>query len=67
MQITLLATVGALGLNAQQPVTFQSIMGVYFGVVLGLTLSALVQRLLWPVLLNGKFAIAFLNSFASAG
>ena len=50
MQITLLATVGSLGLNAQQPVTFQSIMGVYFGVVLGLILSALVQRLLWPVL-----------------
>jgi len=50
MQITLLATVGTLGLNAQQPVTFQSIMGVYFGVVVGLILSALVQRLLWPVL-----------------
>ncbi len=50
MQFTLLATVGAMGLNAQQPVTFQSIMGVYFGIVLGLTLSALVQRLLWPVL-----------------
>ena len=50
MQITLLATVGTLGLNAQQPVTFQSIIGVYFGIVLGLILSALVQRLLWPVL-----------------
>ena len=50
MQFTLLATVGTLGLNAQQPVTFQSIVGVYFGVVLGLILSALVQRLLWPVL-----------------
>ncbi len=50
MQVTLLATVGTLGLNAQQPVTFQSIMGVYFGVVTGLVLSALVQRLLWPVL-----------------
>ena len=37
-------------MNAQQPVTFQSIMGVYFGIVLGLILSALVQRLLWPVL-----------------
>ena len=49
-QITLLATVGTLGLNPQQPVTFQSIMGVYLGVVLGLVLSALVQRLLWPVL-----------------
>ena len=50
MQIALLATVGTLGLNAQEPVTFQSIMGVYFGVVLGMILSALVQRLLWPVL-----------------
>ncbi|MGA7213366.1 MAG: FUSC family protein [Terrimicrobiaceae bacterium] len=49
-QITLLATVGTVGLNAQQPVTFQAIMGVYFGIVLGLTLSALVQRFLWPVL-----------------
>jgi uncharacterized membrane protein YccC len=50
MRVTLLATVGTLGLNAQQPVTFQSIIGVYFGVVTGLVLSALVQRLLWPVL-----------------
>lgn len=50
MQIALLATVGTLGLNAQHPVTFQSIMGVYFGVVLGMILSALVQRLIWPVL-----------------
>jgi uncharacterized membrane protein YccC len=55
MQIALLATVGTLGLNAQQPVTFQSIMGVYFGVVLGLILSALVQRLLWPVLPQWEF------------
>ncbi|HEY5705629.1 MAG TPA: FUSC family protein [Terrimicrobiaceae bacterium] len=50
MQITVLATVGTVGLNAQQPVTFQSIMGVYFGIVAGLVLSAAVQRLLWPVL-----------------
>ena len=50
MQLALLATVGTLGLNPQEPVTFQSIMGVYFGVVLGMVLSALVQRLLWPVL-----------------
>ena len=50
MQVALMATVGTLGLNAQEPVSFQSIMGVYFGVVFGLILSALVQRLLWPVL-----------------
>ena len=50
MQIALLAIVASLGLNAQRPVTFQSIVGVYFGIVVGLILSALVQRLLWPVL-----------------
>jgi uncharacterized membrane protein YccC len=50
MQIVLLATVGVVALNAQEPVTFQSISGVYFGVVLGVTLSASVQRLFWPVL-----------------
>lgn len=50
MQIVLLGAVGTIGLNAQQPVTFQSIMGVYLGIVTGLILSALVQRLIWPVL-----------------
>jgi p-hydroxybenzoic acid efflux pump subunit AaeB len=50
MQIAILAIVGTVGLNAQQPVTFQSIIGVYFGIIIGLILSALVQRLLWPVL-----------------
>jgi uncharacterized membrane protein YccC len=50
MQIALLATVVSLGLNAQRPVTFQSIVGVYFGIVVGLILSALLQRLLWLVL-----------------
>ena len=55
MRIALLATAGTVGLNAQQPVTFQSIMGVYFGIVLGLILSSLVQRLLWPVLPQWQF------------
>jgi uncharacterized membrane protein YccC len=50
MQIALLAIVGTVGLNAQRPVTFESIIGVYFGIIIGLILSALVQRLLWPVL-----------------
>ena len=55
MRIALLATAGTVGLNAQQPVTFQSIMGVYFGIVIGLILSSLVQRLLWPVLPQWQF------------
>jgi p-hydroxybenzoic acid efflux pump subunit AaeB len=50
MQIALLAIVGVMGLNAQRPVTFESIVGVYFGILVGLILSALVQRLFWPVL-----------------
>jgi p-hydroxybenzoic acid efflux pump subunit AaeB len=50
MQIAILAIVGTVGLNAQRPVTFESILGVYFGIIIGLILSALVQRLLWPVL-----------------
>ena len=50
MQIALLATVGVIGLNPQKPVGFEAIAGVYFGIVFGLILSALVQRLIWPVL-----------------
>jgi len=50
MQIALLGTVGTIALNPQKPVMFQSIAGVYFGIVSGMILSALVQRLIWPVL-----------------
>jgi hypothetical protein len=50
MQVALLAIVGAIGLNAQRPVTFQSIIGIYIGILSGMLLSSLVQRLLWPVL-----------------
>jgi uncharacterized membrane protein YccC len=50
MQIAMLATVGMLGLNAQRPVGFQAVAGVYFGIVIGLLIAACVQRILWPVL-----------------
>ncbi len=50
MQVALLAIVGTVGLNGQQPVGFQDITGVYFGIMLGITVSAMIQRLLWPVL-----------------
>ncbi len=49
-QIAMLLTVGVLGLNAQQPVEFQQIADIFFGLTLALVISALVQRLLWPVL-----------------
>jgi uncharacterized membrane protein YccC len=50
MQVALLGIIGTVGLNAQQPVDFQAIIGVYFGIMLGIAISALIQRLLWPVL-----------------
>jgi len=50
MQASMLILVGILGLNGQRPVDFQAISGLFFGLVLGLTLSSLFQRLLWPSL-----------------
>ncbi len=50
MQMGMLSIVGVLGLNAQQPVQFQSIAGLFFGIVLAMLLSAVIQRLLWPSL-----------------
>lgn len=50
MQVAMLSIVGTLGLNPQEPVSFQAITGVYFGIVLGMLISALVQRFLWPIL-----------------
>ena len=66
MQVALLAIVGAIGLNAQRPVTFQSIIGIYIGILSGMLLSSLVQRLLWPVLPSGRCVIASWNCFVSA-
>lgn len=50
MQASMLILVGILGLNGQRPVDFQAISGIFFGLVLGLVLSSLFQRLLWPSL-----------------
>ena len=50
MQLSMLVIVGILGLNGQEPVPFQAIVGFFFGLVLALVVSALFQRLLWPSL-----------------
>ena len=50
MQLGMLVIVGILGLNGQQPISFQAIVEFFFGLVLALVLSALFQRLLWPSL-----------------
>jgi hypothetical protein len=50
MQLAMLAIVGILGLNGQQPIAFQQIVGFFFGIALAAVLAAVVQRLLWPSL-----------------
>ncbi|MFA7344237.1 MAG: FUSC family protein [Terrimicrobiaceae bacterium] len=50
MQLGMLAIVGILGLDGQEPVGFREIVGFFFGLVLALVLSAIFQRVLWPSL-----------------
>ncbi len=50
MQISFLVLVAIIGLNAQEPVSFQKITGVFFGFVNGFLIASVYQRLLWPVL-----------------
>ena len=50
MQLAMLVVVGILGLNGQQPVSFQAVAEFFFGLSLALVVSALFQRLLWPSL-----------------
>jgi len=47
---SLLMAVILVGLNAQQAVGFQQVAGPVIGLALALTLSALLQRLIWPAL-----------------
>ncbi|MGC1481486.1 MAG: FUSC family protein, partial [Chthoniobacterales bacterium] len=49
-QIAMLTIVSAVGLNAQKPVTFDQIEDFFVGLTLGLVVSSIVQRLLWPAL-----------------
>lgn len=50
MQIWLLASVSLFGLNAQEPVVFQSFVGLFFGIVISCLIGSLVQRLIWPLI-----------------
>ena len=50
MQLAMLVSVGILGLDGQQPVSFQAVAEFFFGLSLALVVSALFQRLLWPSL-----------------
>jgi len=50
MQLGMLVIVGILGLNGQEPIGFQAVANLFFGLVLALVVSAVFQRLLWPSL-----------------
>lgn len=63
-QCGMLFFVGAVGLNPQQPVGFQAIFSAYFGVVLALLFSAVIQRLFWPLLPQREICSLFEEFFA---
>jgi hypothetical protein len=46
-----------VGLNAQQPVSFESIVGMFFGLVNGPIIAYIAQRLMWPVLPQGNLRL----------
>jgi hypothetical protein len=50
-----------MGLNAQEPVSFQSIADVFFGVSTGALIAALFQRTLWPLLPQREMRECFLE------
>ena len=63
-QAGLLFFVGTISLNPQMPVGFQAIVDNYFGIVLALVLSSIVQRLLWPLLPQREICRLFAEYFA---
>jgi hypothetical protein len=63
-QAGMLFFVGTISMNPQMPVGFQAIVDNYFGVVLALVLSLIVQRLLWPVLRQREICRLFAEYFA---
>ena len=50
LSASFLLLVSVLGLNSQVPVAFSNIVGVFAGMTIGFVLSALTQRIFWPVL-----------------
>ncbi len=63
-QCGMLFFIGGIGLDPQKAVTFPQIVNVYFGVVIALVLSAIVQRLLWPLLPQREICSLFAEFFA---
>lgn len=63
-QCGMLFFIGAIGLNPQEPVQFSDVVSVYFGVVIALIFSAIIQRLFWPLLPQREICALFAEFFA---
>ena len=50
MNFGMLCIVGILGLNGQEPISFQAVMGFFFGLSFAVVVAAVIQRALWPSL-----------------
>lgn len=50
MQMAMLLIVGILSLNAQEPVQFPQVVGIFFGISLAALLGAVIQRIVCPSL-----------------
>ncbi|MEO8205604.1 MAG: FUSC family protein [Chthoniobacterales bacterium] len=55
--------VAVFGLNFQQPVSFQDVLGSYIGTVVGLLISAIIQRTIWPILPQMELRDRFVEFF----
>jgi uncharacterized membrane protein YccC len=56
--------VATVGLDAEKPVTVQTVFGSYFSVVLPIFIAAIVGRLFWPVLPEAELRKRFIEFFS---
>ncbi|MEO6846795.1 MAG: FUSC family protein [Chthoniobacterales bacterium] len=61
--MTLNILIASFGVNFQQPQAFQGIYSSYMGTVIGLFISAVIQRTLWPVLPQWELRNRFMEFF----
>ncbi|MBE2179960.1 MAG: FUSC family protein [Chthoniobacterales bacterium] len=67
LTVSFLLLVSVLSLNAQEPVPFENITGIFFGLVTGALIAALHERLLWPILPQGRLRagmVSYLRTIA---
>jgi len=67
MQLAMLMIVGILGLNGQEPISFQAIVGFFFGLAFALVVASLIQRLFWPSLPHWELRDRFLEFLRMCG